>query len=870
MGVTSLYWPLLLDNGHFLQLLRLSVSSISKMYSFTVGEIAAIINGVIVILQFTLPNALILVLVATLSKSHTAATWSVVSRSIQSSNWPVLLRTDSTATKHVQLSSEIITLLRPVALALVAIAAIVTPLGLYEDIQPSAERKQVTFVHQPDEGPFGLLTPPRSNLGFSRDCTDGGALPAQCPGTNTVIIYSDDGNTFNATIVNNDYDRRISAQLAELYQSGLSSQPLTVSSFFDIEWRWYNKHTRDNIKNHSYIVDCYHPIASVIGESHIQLLEGLIVDTRDGGVGFRSHTVPVTSAVPYGAEWDEDILFFIPETSCVNTNVTLVDHIPSEDDYSYTSPQTLVDEGGFSEISRHSPWDDGWYGNTQQDPKLAARAYRAGWSMNFLNMYYFGVTKPYTNFSAPIKSSVGKKYSVNNTVESYSGDSAGLMSLATLSLDPYMGLVDVPETPLTWLNGSRMSNETYMSGFGSESKWPNPYDITTDNYTVAYEGCSAFASGDWANMTNIQVKCGIVVGPGNKTGGSDTLLAEPGSQWTRPVYMCASTTKATIRTVRFVFNQTRGSGLDALYVASIADKQYHREAHMPLWGVETPNMTLSSIDPFWGIIDPQMKDSANLSTVRAGHLYVPASSSSIWQSTLYVDGGSGYMPGTSAPAAIWESAYGSQDTTTGLQDLSGRTSLALASRWKNMSTTATGTASIMNLMWTDLAANALIGTRGWLSSKDSLPPNLHGTLHKRGETRRSNADALVPVYVYQRVVRYRWVYGIPAALCLLLAAIVCAAAIVAVASGKGGISRLRYYLNRLSAGRLLAALKLADHNFDSNTALWLDVSGKRRVSLSGSGYESLPTEEQHVVVETKHDLGLLRRIRVPQPEHDGR
>ncbi|KAK3708113.1 hypothetical protein LTR37_011617 [Vermiconidia calcicola] len=833
------------------------------MYSFTVGSIAAIINAVVAILQFVLPNALVLTLVATLSDTHTAVTWSVVARSIQSSHWPLLLRSDSAVTKHDRLSSTIITLLRPIALTLVAIAAIVTPLGLYEDIQPSAEPRRVDFVRQPDKGPFGLLTPPRSDLGFSRQCSDGGGLLGQCPGTTTVIKYSNDGDTFNATIVNDDYDRRIPARLAELYQSGLSEldQPASVSSFFDIEWRWYNKHTRDNMLNHSYLVDSYHPITSVIGQSDIQLIEGLIVDIRDGGVGFRSHTVPATSDLLYGAEWSEDVLFFQPETACVDTNVTLEYAVPSEDEFFGRPTQNIVDQGGFAQISRQNPWDDGWYGDTQQDPKLRARAYRAAWTMNVLNMFFFNVTEPHTNLST-IGSFIGRKFSVNNTLDLYAQQSAGLTSLATLSLDPYNGLTDVPLTPYTYLNGSLVSNETYLSGSSSETSWPNPYDISTDNYTAADQGCSAFAGGDWANLTNIQVKCGLVLGPANKTRGSDTPLVEPGSVWTRPVYMCSSATKAIIKTVRFSFNRTQGSGLEGLAVISIKDKQYEGKGEMPIWGIETPNMTLDSITPFWGLVDTQMVHSVNLSTVQADHLYIPASASSVFNNLLNMDGGTDYMPGTAAPAVIWESAYARQDSS-GLQDLSGRTSLALASMWKNMTMTATGTASIMDLIWTDLAANALIGTRGWLSSRNALPPNLQGSLRKRDETmaRRSSLNGQVPVYVYQRMVRYRWVYGIPAALCLLLAAIICVAAIVAVTSGKSSIPWIRYYLNRLSAGRLLAALKVGEHDYDSDTKVWLAADGRRRLSLpvSGpvlgtvSGYESVSTDEQHVV-EPKYDI----------------
>jgi hypothetical protein len=825
------------------------------MFTLTVGNIAAIINAIITILQLVLPNALILALVAVLSDTHTAVTWSVVARNIQSSHWPLLLRSDSAETNHVHLGSKIITLLRPITLVLVAISAIVTPLGLYQDIAPSDDPQLVDFVRQADEGPFGLLTPPRSNLGFSRECTDGGALPAQCPGTTTVIKYSNDGNVFNATVVNDDYDRRIPVQLAKLYQSGLSSQPDSVSSFFDIQWRWYNTHTRDNIANDSYLVDSYHPIDTVIGDDDFKLIEGLIVDTRNSGVGFRAHTIPVAEEIQDGAEWDEDITFFIPESACEDTNVTLEYSVPGEYDYLSTPVQKLVDQGGFAEASRDNPWDDGWYMDTQQDPQLGARAHRGAWTMNAYNMYYFGVTKPFTNFTAPIDSFVGKKYAVNNSLWSYTSSAPGLMSLATLSLNPYNGLVDVPYTPVTYLNGTPMSNETYMTGFGTETSWRNPYGITTDNFTLADLGCVAFLGGDQVNSTNIQVKCGLVLGPANKSGGSNSLLVEPGSVWSRPVYMCASTTKATIKTVRFKYDPTRGSGIDRLRVQSISDKQYGSKDDMPLWGIETPKMTLNSMTPLWGLIDPQMEDSVNLTTIRADHLYLPASAVSIWQNGLQSDGGTEYMPGTAAPANIWESAYAMRDgsgDTDGLQDLSGWSSLALASRWRNLSATATGTASIMNLIWTDLAANALVGTRGWQSGNSDLPPDLQNPLQKRADTSTHTERGQLPIRIFRPVVRYRWIYGIPAAICLLLAGLICLAALVAVISGRATTSRIRHYLNRLSAGRLLVALRFGTSDFDSGGKFWLGTSGRTELPLPRSDYQDVPTEEQHVV-QVKHD-----------------
>jgi hypothetical protein len=798
------------------------------MYSFSVGVIAAIINAVVAILQILVPNALIFTLTATLSETHTAATWSVVARNLQSSLWPVLLRSDSAATKHVQRHIEIINLLRPLTLGLLGITAIVAPLGLYETIEPAEALRPVKFVRQSDEGSFGLLTPHRSDLGFSRGCSDGGVLPGQCPGTGTVITYADNGTTFSATIVNDDYDRRIPARLAALYQSGLTTQPASMSSFFDIEWRWYNTRKRDNMRNESYLVDSYRPIANVIGDGGIKLIEGLIVDSRNGGVGFRSHSVPASADVPYGADWQEDVLFFVPETACVDMNVTLENKVPSEYDAgSWGATMNIVDRGGFSNISHNLPWRDGWYGNTQQNPDLEVRAYSAAWALNVLNMFFLNVTEPGKNMTAPIESHIGKRFAVNNSL-SYAGygkHSAALVALAMVSTSPN-GLIDIP---VSYLNGSLMPsayNSTHV----------NPHGIISSNYTVADEVCTNFFIDDWANSTNIQVKCGLVLGPALKTSGPDTPLVEPGSEWTRPVYMCASTTKATIKSVSFSFNQSRGSGLDALSVTSLEDKQYASKTDMPSWGIETPNMTLGTIDPLWGLIDPDSPDIVNVTMLQSPQLYVPAGSSAIRNSMLEVDGGHSYVPGTAAPAAIWASAYAPRDIlSSGIQDLSGWNQLSLATVWRKMSTTSMGTAGIMNLIWTDLAANALVGTRGWVDNR-VLPPNLQSeeTLRKRdiSSSTSTTAASRVSVRAYVRRTRYHWLYAIPAGLTLLLVVVICVAALVAVVSGKGNVRRIRHYSDSLSAGRLLVALKTGVRDFESSSAEWLKVSGRRRMSLA--------------------------------------
>lgn len=50
-------------------------------------------------------------------------------------------------------------------------------------------------------------------------------------------------------------------------------------------------------------------------------LEGLIVDTKLDGIGFRKHGIP--SMNHFGYVWTEDLLWVQPETSYVNTNLAL-------------------------------------------------------------------------------------------------------------------------------------------------------------------------------------------------------------------------------------------------------------------------------------------------------------------------------------------------------------------------------------------------------------------------------------------------------------------------------------------------------------------------------------------------------------------
>ena len=281
------------------------------MITLTIGYVSGIIAAAIFVLQFVVPNALIIILVGILKNNHTAVTWSVVERNLLSSHWPLLLRADSTASRGVDRSIRLLTWLRPLALALITISAIVTPLGLYDDVLPERSQQSLRMVYVPDTGPFGFGTPPRDPQYFSRKCGD--VLPLQCPGTTTDITYEIeevDGEMYSANASWDDIDLRIPKVLAELYQSGLKDQPGSVSSFFDIQTRQYGYSQQSGaMQNKTYLVDGFQYLSTVILNDAIEPFEGLIVDTKSGSIGFRNHTVPDGAGL--GAEWSEDLLFIV-------------------------------------------------------------------------------------------------------------------------------------------------------------------------------------------------------------------------------------------------------------------------------------------------------------------------------------------------------------------------------------------------------------------------------------------------------------------------------------------------------------------------------------------------------------------------------
>lgn len=359
--------------------------------------------------------------------------------------------------------------------------------------------------------------------------------------------------------------------------------------------------------------------------------------------------------------------------------------------------------------------------------------------------------------------------------------------------------------------------------------------LTPENTASA---CRGAGGKDLANITNIAAECTFVLGAPRRADGVEDTIHMPGSQWTTPLYSCVTVTEALVKTVTFVFNIT--DDLGGLGILDITDKKYPSQDALPLWGVEnvdnTTGLYLADLEAIWGLVSPTYLtanniSAANVSTVRKESLFLPG------YPLLSVHGGGlSNLPGVTFPAAtIVSMKAGMESSGSGLIDYTGRSNVAMSRRWARLSRSADSVRKIHNLIWTDIAANAVLGTKGLHSSTMTAA--------------RASSDLPVPlVSVYHRRIQYHLPFAIPAiiVLVLLLSALVLTSA--AVFLGRTGFSKMRRFLNATSAGRIMTSVLLGDER--------IEVS---KPSNGPDGAERLPSRLEG------ENLSWLRSTIPPRP-----
>lgn len=310
--------------------------------------------------------------------------------------------------------------------------------------------------------------------------------------------------------------------------------------------------------------------------------------------------------------------------------------------------------------------------------------------------------------------------------------------------------------------------------------------------------CQGAGPGDLANINSIVARCGLFYGAPQRVSDGESSIFEPGSQWTVPMYSCITVTRAVIKTVTFRFNGT--DNLTGLTILDIRNKEYPNEESKPLWGVENLQMNLSDVKPLWGLVSPERAEGVpDISTLRKESLYLPGLADS---GPAAIDHQN--LPGVNIHASALAVAYEPISDQTAA-NYNGKNQLAMYRRWQELSKNVTTAGVIKNLIWTDVVANAVTGTR---SIGNTAQGNI---LAKRdedgggGDVPTSQPTNGIPVVVYEKRIRYRYFFGIPAFIALALTTAVFFTCLVLFAVRRTGPSKLRKYLDETSAGRILTA-----------------------------------------------------------------
>ncbi|KAF2123035.1 hypothetical protein BDV96DRAFT_681620 [Lophiotrema nucula] len=804
------------------------------MAELTVGHVAGLIALSIFVARVWSPTQITFILAGLLRDKETAATLTIAGRSLQSSHWPDILRTDAAQTQGVRRPILLSTTFARIVAILCAIAGVVTPLGLYDALESTGSRT-ATFAYVKDSSPFGLGTLPRSVLPFSRTCSNGhgiaGQGPVPCPYSDTNIVLSWNGSTYSYELPYG-YNTTVSNTLKDIFSSGTNGRKETVSSYFDIEWRLYNFQNDEKKNNGStLLIGDYHPVTSVIQDNHPRVVEGLVVDAQTGGIGFRNHTIPL--GLSHGALWTEDLLFIEPDTGCVNNNLSIEFTVDSANTSYEFNNFVLVDEGGFYDLNTTYPEYD--HDNAQNNPGMQARAYKAAWLNNAWSMAFFNVT----NINEPesgrssfeyIDSAPGKRF------ELAKGD---MTNYAALLLSRTFG--------------------NYIPKNNGIVSWSNPFNITSANFATISVSCQGATAMDNANSTNIYVSCGLMRGVPKRLNAGSSVQFESGSQWTTPLYSCASSLRATIKTVSFELNGTSFEGLSDLYVTRIQDKQYRTKGDMPLWGFEETGLALDGVSSIWGLLNNSYESYPNISSFRKSRLYLGGTSDGLFGSTLraIANGDFQYMPGSDFGPAIMNTIY-TLDSSTGnilnaasgiTVDYTGASNMALYLKWQELSTTPEGAARIIDLIWTDLAASAVVGTKGTLGAGNS------------GNDEEAMKMNIRPI---KRKIKYHLPFAIPAFILAAILLILSGATALSVILGKSSFAILRKRLHQASTGRILvASVELVGDVFDVSSTKWNKEYGKIEIDLGING-GSTAVQEQ-----TEREVGktdeMKRHNKTPEP-----
>lgn len=267
-----------------------------------------------------------------------------------------------------------------------------------------------------------------------------------------------------------------------------------------------------------------------------------------------------------------------------------------------------------------------------------------------------------------------------------------------------------------------------------------------------------------------------------------------------------------------------------------------------MWGIlGSANSSQSPLGTAW-----------NMSTIAAESLYLPGFMDWDFMSgtaPVPVLPGSQYLPALNFYSQALYTAMNigppvrKYSGYQGYADYSGWSSLGVYAKWQNLSSSADTVSQILNLVWTDVAANAVVGTRGWgLTSAASTDSAAFVPSANVSSTDLNPAPLTqVPVVLYHQRIQYRLPFAVPAIVALAITLIALVTLLVLAIQGKTGANRMRNFLDATSMGRSTAQL-LWPPVLAQGTRIFVKEYGKRQVTITGT---AIIAEELHAANESE-------------------
>ena len=347
---------------------------------------------------------------------------------------------------------------------------------------------------------------------------------------------------------------------------------------------------------------------------------------------------------------------------------------------------------------------------------------------------------------------------------------------------------------------------------------------------AASHGFRYFETTGLGNISNIAAGTGLMVGAARRSdGGPDRL--DSGSTWNAPIYCCATALKAHIMDVSFQINGS--NSLANLQVTSMKPRIYSSHASLPLWAVEDTGLNITDAAPFWGIVDDKYQSWPHLWTSRSDHLYLPSGVDSVSVDLSSIAA----TASAHAPHAALRDVY--QDRfhpSSGLPDYSGLTNYPLFRKWQELSQSSETAPTIVNLIWTDIMANYVLGTKSTLNSNKTSADDSDNLIG------RGAKGPMIRVLRSRQKIQYDLRYGIPGIIFLAFHAIAIFSALTFWVMGRIHFKYLRTLLNQTATGRCVTVERYGDaaRAPTVGTRKWVQVYGDEDL-----GFRKESSAEKH-------------------------